>query len=317
MGASSATESHGVPAKYVVVGSGLAVAAAVHYLLSVDLLVSGLFVCFVFLASVVAFVPGVWPTLYRSSGIGTGAWLLAAAVAAGGIALSYWVGNPQPFCDSTFSHRRCLTPFGWASGAFLVSTYGLAIAAGHLDRYRRLRNASPVSAAEVDDGPVAVEGRLVPAGEPVAGPVSNEPTVWYRSAVERATLFEGYREIDHEIGGDEFYVEDGSGRLLVLPEHLDAHDVADLARSHTDSDGERRRREWSYQPNDAVTVVGNGRTVSRATYPEPIVVGLKEPVIVGLGTLRELRRWAATRVVVGAAVALVGGGSLLVMVLTA
>ncbi len=314
----SETESQGLPVEYAVVGIGLVAAAAVHYLLSVSLFVTGLLVCVLFLVGVIAFVPGVWPTLYRTTGVSVGAWLLAAAVAAGGIALSYWIGDPRPFCDSALSRRGCFTTYGWASAVYLASAFGVAIAAGHLDRYRRLRNASVVPAAEVDDGPVAVEGNLVPAGEPVAGPVSDEPTVWYRSAVERATLFEGHREIDHDVGGGEFYVEDGSGRLLVLPERLDDHDVADLARSHTDSDGERRRREWSYEPNDVVTVVGVGRSVSRAAYPEPIVVGLEEPVIVGLGTLSELRNWAATRVLVGAAFALVGGGgSLLVMVLAA
>ena len=107
---------------------------------------------------------------------------------------------------------------------------------------------------------------------------------------------------------------DGSGRLLVLAAGLDAHDVAELARSHTAADGEQRRREWSYQPDDAVTVVGVASDVSRAEYPEPVVVGLDGPVIVGRRTLPELRSWAAQRAVLGSVIALVvGGGSLLVL----
>jgi len=113
-------------------------------------------------------------------------------------------------------------------------------------------------------------------------------------------------------------VTDGSGRLLVSPDGIDAHDAAALARSHTSDDGEQRRREWSYQPDDAVTVVARVRDVSRVEYPEPVVVGADAPVIVGRGRRRDLLAWAARRALVGGSIAVGGGGlSLLGMLLAA
>jgi hypothetical protein len=273
--------------KPLAVVGGLVGLLAASYLLGLDLLQSGLLV------------------------VGAG---LAGGVAAGGIALSYLLGSPQPFCEGIVPYRGCLTTYGWASAVFLGSSLGVAIAAGHLGRYRRLRNASLEPVAAVEEGPVAVEGRVVSIGDAVTGPVSGEPVAWYRRAVESATPVGGYREVDAETCDRDLYVADGSGRLLVLAAGLDAHDVAELARSHTAADGEQRRREWSYQPDDAVTVVGVASDVSRAEYPEPVVVGLDEPVIVGRRTLPELRSWAAQRAVLGSVIALMtGGGSLLVL----
>lgn len=303
---------------YLVLGVMLAGAIAVNYVLPLDRFASLLLVAFVVLLGTFAVVPGAWPTLYRKTGVGARAWLLAVAVAGGGLALSYHVGNPQPFCDGFAQHRGCLTTYGWAASVFVGSSVGIAITAGHLGRYRRLRNASLTAAADVDEGLVAIEGRIVPLGRTVTGPVSDEETVWYRRVVERPTLFRGYREIDQATTGERFYVQDGSGRLLVLPEGLDEHDVAEFARSYTSNDGDGRRREWSFHPNDAVTVVGFANEVSRAEYPESIVVGLDGPVIIGERTFAELRSWAAQRAILGGLIACgVGGVALLVMVLTA
>jgi len=300
--------------EYLALGAVLAGVLIVSYLLPLGLFQSGLLVVATLLATVIVFVPGVWSTLYRKTGVGPGGWLLAAVVAGGGIALSYLVGDPQPFCEGIQPYRGCLTLYGWASAIFLASSLGVAISAGHLGRYRRLRNASVVPVDDVSKGLVAVEGRVVPAGTAVPGPVSGKQTVWYRTVLETATLFKGYREIDDETANHEFFVEDGSGRLLVLPDHLDEHDVAELARSHTEDTDGQRRREWSFEPNDVVTVVGYASEVSRAEYPEPAVVGLDGPVIVGLRTLTELRTWVARRAVLGGVITLIVGGiSLLAM----
>lgn len=301
----------------LLVGAGLVAALLASYLLPVGLYASALLVLAALLSGAVALVPGVWPSLYRATGVGPGAWALAAAVAVGGIACSYLVGDPQPFCDGVV-YRGCLTLYGWSSAVFLASTFGVAIGVGHLGRYRRLRRASAVPAGEVSEGAVAVEGRVVPADGTVTGPVSDAEAVWYRRAVETPTAFGAHRETDSGTGGGTFYVRDGSGRLLVLPDRLDSHDVAELARSHTAEDGDDRRREWRYEPDDAVTVVGRASEVSRAAYPEPVVVGLDAPVVVGRGTLDDLRAWAARRALVGCGLALVvGGGSLAVLLLAA
>jgi|GEM_PF-4348778 len=306
--------------EYVATGAVLVAAAAVGYLLPIDLLGAGLLLALLSVIAVVALVPGVWDTLYRETGVGAGGWVLMIAVAGGGIAMSYLLGDPQPFCDG-IAYRGCLTAYGWAAAVFLGSSLGVAITAGHLGRYRRLRAASVAPVAEADGGLLAVEGRIEPAEPTVSGPVSDAQTVWYRCAEEAVTPFNGHREIGSQTGGGEFFVADGSGQLLVLPDGLDDHDVAELARSHTGTDtdsNERRRREWSYQPDDAVTVVGHASEVSRAAYPEPVAVGLDGPVLVGLRSLSELRGWAARRALLGGALTLVvGGTSLLVMLVTA
>lgn len=274
---------------------------------------------------------GAWTTLYRHTGVGAAAWLLALAVAAGGIALSHAVGDPQPFCEG-ITHRGCLTGYGWASAIYLGTSLGVAIGAGHLGRYRRLRGTSVSPAGEVasgdafegESGPVAVEGRVVPATEPVEAPVSGEPAVWYRSATEREheLLPRGRIEADSETDAVDFYVEDGSGRVLVRATDLDPHDAASLLRSATEDGGgaggdgdAERRREWRLEPDDAVTVVGRATEVSRAEYPEAVVLGLEGRTIVGRRTLGELRGWAAQRAVGGAAIALVVGGASLAAML--
>lgn len=303
--------------EFVAVGAILVGAAALDYLLPLGGLPSLLLVVFVVLVGVFVAVPGAWPALYRRTGISTTAWLLAAAVAATGIAASYLVGDPRPFCDG-LGNRGCLTPFGWAASIYVGSAVGVAVAAGHLGRYRRLGRATAVPAADVEAGLVAVEGRIVPSGSTHVGPVSDEEAVWYRRARERPTLFGGYREVERETVGNEFYVADGSGRLLVLPDRIDGHAAAEFAAGYTEDDGDDRRREWSYRPDDAVTVVGRASRVSRADYPAPHVVGLDGPALVGDRPLDELRSWAARRAVMGGALAAVfGGASLLVMLLTA
>lgn len=302
----------------LVVAVVLAGVLAVDYLLPIGQLPSLLLAVAVVLAGVLAVVPGAWRTLYRKTGIRPGAWLLAAAVAGGGVALVYWTGDPQPFCEGIRPYRGCLTAFGWAATIFVGSSLGVAVSVGHLGRYRRVREASTGPVADVGEGMVAVEGRIDPVGRPLVGPVSGQETVWYRAATEEPTLFGGHREVDAETAGDEFYVEDGSGRLLVLADRIDEHAAAEFARSHTSDGDGSRRREWSLTPDDAVTVVGRAGEVSRAEYPEPVVVGLDGPVIVATRTLGDLRTWATRRAVVGAALAVVvGGTSFVVMLVTA
>lgn len=304
--------------EWLIVGGVLVGTFAVEYFLPIGQLPSLLLVTFVVLVGAVALVPGAWETLYRKTGIGAGAWLLAAAVAGTGIALSYLLGDPQPFYDGLHPYRRYLSAYGWASVVFVASSLGVAIAVGHLGRYRRIRNASSVPAAEVESGLIAVEGRITPADGTLSGPVSGEETVWYRRARETSTVFGGYREVEQVAEGSEFYVVDGSGRLLVLPEHIDEHAAAQSARSHSSDDGDGRRREWSYEPDDPVTVVGHASEVTRAEYPEPVVVGLAGPVIVGRPTVEELRWWAWRRAVLGGAIAVVfGGASFVAMLLLA
>lgn len=290
---------------------------AVSELLPIGSLPGLLLVVFVVLVGVFVIVPGARATLYRTTGIAGWAWLLGASVAGAGVTLSYLVGDPQPFCEG-FTARGCLTPFGWATTIFVGSSFGVAIGAGHLGRYRRMRQASAVPAADVAEGVVSVEGRIVPAGGTVTGPVSGEAAVWYRTATERPTLFTAHREVDRDTAGAEFYVEDGSGRLLVLADRIDEHLAAEFGHERTADENDGRRREWSFRPDDPVTVVGRASDVSRAKYPEPFVLGLDGPVIVGEQTLADLRVWAARRAVLGTALAVVfGGASLVVMLLTA
>lgn len=304
--------------EYLVIGSGLVVALSFDLLTPLDLLASGVLAAATVLVATVVVVPGAWPAMYRKTGVGVAGWALWLAVAGGGLGLAYLVGDPDPFREGFVSYRPRITPFGLASAVFLGGSIGLVIAAGHLNRYRRLRNATPTPAAEAREGLIAVEGVVEPAGRPVTGPVSGEPTAWYRRVSEREILFEAHRELYRETGGGAFYVADGSGRLLVLPGGLDDHDVAELADERTEEADGHRLREWGYRPGDEATVVGRVFDVARAEYPEPVAVGLDGPVVVGTGTLADLRRWAARRVLLGAAFSLVVGGvSFAVVLLTA
>lgn len=230
--------------EWAVVAALIGGAMPVEHLLPLGPLPSLLLVLFAVLVGVFVVVPGAWDTLYRRTGVGRAPWLLAMLLASAGIALTHWLGDPQPFCEGIAPSRPCLTDYGWAASIYVARTLGIAIGAGHLDRDRRLKRAASVPATEVDDGPVAVEGRIVPLDRPRTGPVSGEDRVWYREIAQQPTVFHGYREVDEAVDGGAFYVEDGSGRLLVLPDGLDEHDVAEHARDHTEDGGDGRRREW-------------------------------------------------------------------------
>lgn len=304
--------------EWLVVLAIIAGALAVDWLLPIDGLPSLLLVVFVVLIGVFGLVPGAWRSLYRATGVGVRAWLLAAAIAGSGIAVSYLLGDPQPYCEGINPYRGCLSAYGWASTVFVGSMLGVAVAVGHLGHYRRLRAATLSAASEAREGVVAVEGRIEPAGNALEAPVTGTDAVWHRQALERSTVFGWHREIDSTTTGTRFFVSDGSGRLLVLPDSIDAHVAAEFATSHTSNGDGERRREWRYEPTDAVTVVGRASEVSRAEYPEPVAVGLDGPVILARRTLDELRAWAAQRVIVGGVLAiLVGGLTFVGMLLTA
>lgn len=305
--------------EYVLAAAALVLALLANALLPLDLFASGLLTVLLLALAGVALVPGAWARLYRATGIGAAAWLVGLGVAAGGIGLTYAVGDPQPFCEG-IQHRGCLTAYGWASIGYLGASLAAAIAAGHAGRYRRIRAASAEPAAEVEEGLVAVEGRVEPLAEPVSAPVSGERAAWYRSAVEEPhpLLADAHLQTDAEAAGDAFYVADGSGKLLVYPERIDAHDAAQLLRSESSEEDGWRQREWRVEPDDAVAVVGRASDVSRAEHPEPVAVGVDGPVVLGRRTYDELRRWAAQRAVVGGGLALaLGVPALAVMVLTA
>lgn len=310
-----AFELEGRRLQSLLVVAALFVAVTAQFLLPIDLLGSGLLVGLLALLVGLAVLPGAWPTLYRETGVGAGAWLLGVAVAAGGIGLTYLLGDPRPFCDGV-GYRGCLTLYGWASMLYLAGALGAAIAVGHLGRFWLALRTQIGPANEATAGPVAVTGRIVPVGDPPTGPVSGEPVVWYRTAVEEPTTVGGRTERAVETGGVPFYVEDGSGRLLVVADEMDTHDGVELARPHTQVEGDSHRREWSYEPNDAVTVVGRATEVSRAEYPDSPAVGVDGRVLVGREERVALLFWAGQRVVVGGLLALLlGGGSLVVMLL--
>ena len=301
--------------QYLLVGALLVVAVTAQLVLPFDLFSSGLLVVLLALVVGVTVLPGAWSTLYRKTGVGAGAWLLGLAVAAGGIGLTYAVGDPQPYCDGV-GYRGCLTLYGWASVFYLAGALCAAIAVGHLGRFWLALRTAVGPASEATEGPVAVTGRIVPVGDPPTGPVSGEPVVWYRTAVEESTAVGGRTARSVETGGVPFYVEDGSGRLLVVPDGIDSHDGVELARPHTAVEGDHHRREWSYEPDDAVTVVGHATEVSRAEYPDSPTVGVDGRLLVGREERVALLFWAGQRAVVGGVLALlVGGGSLVVMLL--
>ena len=327
--------SAGVPSRltdYRLLGVAVvALALAFSWLTPLDLFSGGILaLAAVGLAAVVLF-PRARRSVVRRTGVGLGAWATAALLFAASVALTYALGSPQPFCERPRpTYRGCLTAYGLGAALFLASTAGAAVALGHARRYRRLSGTPVGGAGTADPGRRAVVGRVVPAGETRRTPAGAE-AVWYRYEV----LSEDGPSGDEDEppsgpatdGGTEFaqfYVEDGSGRLLVVPQDVDEYLAAAYATTATTTveagdpmpgdaavaaDRTYRVREWRIEPDDVVFASGRVADASRAASPASTALGLDGEVALAAARQEQVVGDVRWRVLAGAAVLVLVGGS--------
>lgn len=128
--------------------------------------------------------------------------------------LAEYLGSP-PLDESgefVFTVGTVLFALGFASTS--AGLYGIW-------RYYHVLTTPTSDVASVDEGTVEIEGEIEPARETVTAPVSNEDCVVYKyDAVQRRRfLSRKYSSVvESDRDGCPFYVDDGTGRVLVDPD---------------------------------------------------------------------------------------------------
>jgi hypothetical protein len=184
----------------------------------------------------------------------------------------------------------------WAILILGTSIGAVAIGAGFgramWQRRWAIADTPTSDAAHVFVGTNEVTGRAVPVGTPVVAPFSGVEAVWYRSLLEKEVKNDkgsSWRKVSEETSHVPFWIEDGSGRVLVRPDgaSVDARDrrrsthtgmpqrydgftlMRQLAASEggagslaagwiTSMSGARHRStEWLIKPGDAIFVLGD------------------------------------------------------------
>ncbi|MWV38360.1 GIDE domain-containing protein [Natrialba sp. INN-245] len=230
---------------------------------------------------------------------------------------------------AVFAPLRVLGPFPdsvwfWLAAASFVAGVGLlTIAASNADWYRALGIESD-RAGFVHDGPVRVTGDVRPVDDALVGPFSDEPCLAYAVSVQERRWIPNSRGsnttmVPMAVDADatQFYVDDGSGELLVDPEAADVlpADPADVfARDVTieveddecppdhvverfddleigPTSRERSYREAHIQPGDEVTVVGHCESVGHGYASNRVVAdaGESPTFVVATGSLEDVR----------------------------
>lgn len=120
-----------------------------------------------------------------------------------------------------------------------------------LDAFWRLRTVSDIPTARIRSAPqgyVELQGWALPRRNPVLGPLTGSPCVWYRFEVEerrRSGKNNSWVTVDRGEANAPFLLDDGTGRCLVLPAGADLHcrakDVWHGASRHPSGPPER---EW-------------------------------------------------------------------------
>ncbi len=247
---------------------------------------------------------------------------------------------------AVFGGLRSLGPYpdgGWfvvGAAVFVLGVFLLSVAVANYDWYRAL-DVPTDETGFVHDGPVQVAGGARPVGEPLIGPFSGEPCVAYAASVVESrwsTRGSISAPIALETDATRFYVDDGSGGLLVDPEDADVlcsppgsgvlvRDVTttvgsderppEHVRSTLDdleidaASSERTYRESHVQPGDEVYVVGSCELVGHGYEANRVVTSAGDATafVVTAGSLERVTASVRDFVVHSAALGFLLAGS--------
>jgi hypothetical protein len=173
--------------------------------------------------------------------------------------LAEYLGSP-PLDGSgefVFSVGTVLFALGFASMS--AGLYGIW-------RYYHVLTTPTSDVASVDEGTVEIEGEIEPARETVTAPVSNEDCVVYKyDAVQRRRfLSKKYSSVvESDRDGCPFYVDDGTGRVLVDPDgariDVDNHEVERFEPQSSGYDRETTVKEVRVPDEGHLYVFGTAR----------------------------------------------------------
>lgn len=120
-----------------------------------------------------------------------------------------------------------------AAGVFLYR-----LGKGYQQKYRLIGQTPVAPIGQIAPGFVHVRG-TVACAEPLTSPLTQSPCCYYRTTIERLTRstqgVASYTTIYSEPGAKTFYLDDGTGRVLVDPVGAE-YDVPQVFRTHLRND---------------------------------------------------------------------------------
>jgi len=194
------------------------------------------------------------------------------------------------------------------SGAAFVGGLGMIARAFRLRRQRELMQDTPTEDVEsASVGPTEVTGVALPVDEPIPAPFTDDECVlatWTVEEWDESGKTSEWETVDEGVDSVPFYVDDGTGRLLVEPADAGEYEVAGadeidvevgvdavppdpvarfLERADTPGDaddglsvvdlgnqhGDRRYYQGIVEPDETVYVYGNAQIADEAAPTNP------------------------------------------------
>lgn len=189
-------------------------------------------------------------------------------------------------------------PFAFAGAGYLGGVVLVTVALGNADTYLRARRSETTNTGMVAPGFVEISGEARAMDDSETAPLSGRDALWYHVEVserQQLGLRTVRRTIDEGTGGTPFYVDDGTGEVLVDPAGSDVRVGRDrrlivtvdedeeppapvasfLAERYGLEPGDPRRTytEWVLEPGTEVYVQGTAESEYAGGYPAGTVLG--------------------------------------------
>lgn len=151
---------------------------------------------------------------------------------------------------------------GWTIALVLMALVSVAAWMAALKRRRTILDTPTARIASAPQGYVEIRGtgHAIP-DNPVRSPLTGLPCLWYRYQVERKTSDGKWETAERGESDTSFIVRDGSGEVLVDPDH------AEIMTGHRESwqRGDTRNTEWKFIAGDPMYVLGHFHTIGGTT----------------------------------------------------
>lgn len=153
----------------------------------------------------------------------------------------------------------------WQSRASIMAGLAVAAAVGvgawlaALHRRRAITDTPTSRIATAAQGFVELQGYGKLFGEQaLVSPLTGLPCLWYRFVIEERDRDNRWRQVQSGTSDVSFFVDDGTGEVLVDP------DGAEVMTRHCESwfHGDRRYTEWKLLAGDDIYALGSLRTIN-------------------------------------------------------
>jgi hypothetical protein len=149
-------------------------------------------------------------------------------------------------------------PRVWLGCLALIAAISFVAWVSNLKRNRAVADTPTSKIGSAAQGYVEIHGRACRGSEYLAtGKLGSLPCIWYRYTTYRKDSDNKWEVVARGISDSTFGVEDGSGRVLVDPDH------AEVLTNHRNTwyDGDYKHVEEQLLPSDSIYVLGEFTTV--------------------------------------------------------